>query len=58
MNEDKKSKIITNREKLTIILVIFLIKMLQPWEFEHKFKEFWEEVKSNLEKGLTEPNNK
>ena len=39
---------ITTREKLVVVLVVFLIKMLKPWEYDHQFKEFWSEIKDNL----------
>ncbi len=45
---EKETTPITAREKIVIILVVFLIKMLKPWQFDHQFTKFWEEIKSNL----------
>lgn len=33
------------REKLVIILVVFLCKVIRPWQYDHQFKEFWDEIK-------------
>ena len=38
-------KEITTREKIVIRLVIFLVQMLKPFEYDHQFKEFFNEVK-------------
>ena len=46
MIEEKMT--ISLREKLVIILVVFLIQMLKPWEYSHQFTKFWEEIKENL----------
>ena len=35
---------ITIKEKLVIILVIFLIKMIKPWQYDHQFDKFWSEI--------------
>lgn len=34
----------SSRERFVIILVIFLCKMIRPWEYDHQFKEFWDEL--------------
>lgn len=39
---------LTRREKLVIILVIFLVQMLKPWEYSHQFTKFWEEIKETM----------
>lgn len=44
---EKENKI-TIREKIVIILVIFMIKMIKPFEYDHQFTHFWEEIKENL----------
>lgn len=36
---------ITTREKITIRLVLFLIQMIHPYEYEHQFKEYFSEMK-------------
>lgn len=36
---------LTLREKFVIVLVVFLIQMVKPWEYDHQFKKFWEEIK-------------
>jgi len=46
--EMKTDKVLTKREKIVIILVIFLITMMKPWEYDHQFTEFFKEVKSNF----------
>ena len=33
---------------IVITLTIFLIKMLAPWEYDHQFKDFWEQIRTNL----------
>lgn len=37
------------RERIVLTLVIFLVKMLKPWEYDHQFVGFWDEIKSALE---------
>ncbi len=39
---------ISRREKIVIILVVFLIKMIKPWEYDHQFTKFWDEIKANF----------
>lgn len=46
MSEVKET--INQRERLTVILIIFLIKMIKPWQYDHQFEKFWGEVKENL----------
>ncbi len=36
---------ITIREKLVILLCVFIIQMVKPWEYDHQFSKFWEEIK-------------
>ena len=36
---------LTIREKIVIRLVIFLIQLLHPYEYEHQFKEYYKEIK-------------
>jgi len=43
---------ITIREKLVVIFVVFLIRMLKPWTYDHQFTEFWSEIKMCLQKEL------
>lgn len=40
---------INARERIVLILVIFLVKMLKPWEYDHQFTGFWAEIKLALE---------
>lgn len=35
---------LTVRERLTIVLVLFMIGMLKPWKYNHEQKEFYEDV--------------
>lgn len=46
--QKKTQEPINIREKLVIILTLFLVKMIAPWEFDHQFKDFWEEVKATI----------
>lgn len=48
MSKEIEKTPVSTREKLVIILVVFLIKMLKPWEYDHQFTKFWEEIKENL----------
>jgi len=41
--EDKKQ--FNWREKFVVVLVVFLIQMIKPWQYDHQFKEFWQELK-------------
>jgi hypothetical protein len=36
------------KEKLVILLVIFLVKILKPWEYDHQFTSFFDEIKSAM----------
>lgn len=47
MEWKKSEKPLTARERLVIILTLFLIKMLNPWEYDHQFSEFWASIKEN-----------
>jgi|GEM_PF-5768836 len=37
---------LTLREKIVLILVVFLIQMIKPWEYDHQFTKFWDELKA------------
>lgn len=39
---------ISKRHKIVITLVVFLIQMIEPWEYSHQFTKFWDELKENL----------
>lgn len=43
--ENKIEKSITVRERLVILLTVFLIKLIKPWEYDHHFDEFWSQIK-------------
>lgn len=47
MQENANEKI-TVRERLTIVLVIFLVKMIKPWQYDHQFDKFWNEIKESI----------
>ena len=34
------------KEKMVLVLVIFLIKMIKPWQYDHQFDHFWADLKS------------
>lgn len=36
------------RERIVIMLVMFLVKMMKPWKYDHEYTEFWKELKENL----------
>lgn len=38
------------RERVVLILVIFLIQMIKPWEYSHQFTKFWDELKEIIKK--------
>lgn len=40
---------ISSREKFVIIIALFLIKMVRPWEYDHQFTGFWDEVKKTID---------
>lgn len=33
------------REKFVITICVFLIQMIKPWQYDHQFKNFWDELK-------------
>ena len=35
---------LNTREKLTIVLVLFIINLLKPWQYSHQQDEFYEQV--------------
>jgi hypothetical protein len=41
---ETEEKQLTIREKITLVLVLFLVKMLKPYKFDSDFKDTWEEV--------------
>ena len=47
---NKEEQKINVREKIVIILVVFIIKMIKPWEYDHQFKNFWDELKEQISK--------
>lgn len=32
------------RERLTVVLIMFIIAMLKPWKYSHEQKEFYDDV--------------
>lgn len=40
---------ITIKEKIVIRLVIFLIQLLKPFQYEHQFKNFFNEMKDLID---------
>lgn len=34
------------REKLVIVLIMFIINLLKPWKYNHEQKQFFDEVYS------------
>jgi len=46
---ENKDKEISIREKIVIRLVLFLIQMIKPYEFEHQFKEYFKEMKQLID---------
>lgn len=34
----------TNRERLAIVLIMFMLNMLKPWKYNHQQSEFYEDV--------------
>ena len=47
MKKDEKPYF-TIRERMVITLTIFIIQMIKPWEYDHQFTKFWDEIKSLL----------
>lgn len=46
--EEKETNDLSAREKIVITLVIFVIRMLKPWTYDHQFTKFWDEIKENF----------
>lgn len=44
----QQTKQLSSREKLATILVLMLLKILSPWEYEHQFKEVFDQIKQIL----------
>ncbi len=34
------------RERIVVVLVVFLIQVIKPWEYDHQFTKFWDELKA------------
>lgn len=47
MNQDA-NKNLTIREKVVIRLILFLIQVVKPYEYEYQFKEWFTEMKEQL----------
>lgn len=46
-HEEMPSKL-SIRERIILILVLFIIQMLKPWRYEHQFIKFWDEIKLTI----------
>ncbi len=44
MSKEKMNENLTIKERLVVRLVMFLIKMIEPYEYEHQFKELYEDI--------------
>ena len=43
-------KPLTIREKLVIKILIVIVQMLKPYEYEHQFEQFYDDIKSTMDK--------
>lgn len=46
-NNESQSEL-TIREKIVIRLVLFVIQMIKPYEYEHQFTRYYEEMRELL----------
>lgn len=42
---ENKNKEFSLRERFVITIAVFLIKMIKPWQYDHQFTKFWDELK-------------
>lgn len=49
-SKDGKLSPLSRRERLVVYLILLLVRILQPWEYEHEFKATLEEVSTLLER--------
>jgi hypothetical protein len=43
---EKEKTPLTIRERIVFVLVLFLIRMIKPWQYDHQFDNFWAELKN------------
>jgi hypothetical protein len=46
----QSEKEINTREKVVVMLTLFLIQMIHPWEYSHQYEKFWAEIKDAMKK--------
>ena len=47
----QETKPISAREKIVVVLVLFLIKILKPWEYDHQYDKYFASIVELMEKG-------
>jgi len=48
MAKEQKDIPLTIREKIVIRLVLFVIQMIEPYEYDHQFTNYYKEMKELL----------
>ncbi len=48
MTKNRMSAELTTKERLVVKLIMFVIKMLEPYEYEHQFKAFYEDISKEV----------
>lgn len=49
MTEDQRNRPLSKRERIAIRLLLFLIGLIAPWQYDHQFKETLEALKKELD---------
>ena len=42
---DKRAESLSVRERITVILVMFLVQLIAPYQYEHQFKPIFDDIK-------------
>ena len=48
MTTDQRDRPLSKRERIAIRLLLFIIALLAPWQYDHQFKSVLEDLKKEL----------
>lgn len=46
---DQREKQLSKRERIAIRILLFLVALIAPWQYDHQFKEVLSDLKKELE---------
>jgi len=49
MTIDQRDRNLSKRERIAVRLLLFVVQLIAPWQYDHQFKETLEALKKELE---------